>query len=101
MRERIIYEIKPNEINNIIYKLDDVKFKNIIIDFDFKESTVVLNETKKLRVENDSEFVYRFLKTKIKAIGGIDGLYKHIKEASEPSSFWNNRMYGVLHRALS
>lgn len=101
MKERIIYSIKPNKINSILYKLDDVKFKNIILDFDFEKSTLIINEKKKFKVERDHEFIYKFLKTKIKAIDGINGLYKHIKEASEPDSFWNNRMYCILNKAIT
>ena len=101
MEKRIIYSIKPNEINSILYKLDNAKFKNIILDFDFTNSTLIINEKKKFKIERDHEFTYKFLKTKIKAIDGINGLYKHIKEASEPNSFWNNRMYCILNKAIT
>lgn len=38
------------------------------------------NEIKNKHVENDYQFTFKVLKTKIKAIDGIDGLLKFIKK---------------------
>ena len=98
--KRIVFEFVPNEINEVLYDLEGKKFRPIIIDFDFEGKRITLDEKRTLKVERNDEFVYCFMKTKIKAINGIDGLYKHIQEAAEPGDFWNNRMYKVLAKAV-
>ena len=99
--KRIIFKMTLNEINSILSKLKDEQFKTLTVDFDFENEKIIINDKKTLKVESDSEFTYKFMKTKVKASGGIEQLYKHIKEASEPGSFWNNRIYCVLSKAAS
>lgn len=72
--------------------------KSIIVQFDFENSLLYTNG-RKYKVENNNEFVYSFLKTKVKARGGIDGLYKFIVEAMDGDSVCNCTTYGVLEKA--
>lgn len=99
--ERVVYKMIPNEINTILYHLEGKQFKPLTVDFDFENEVITINDKKTLRVEHDREFTYKFMKTKVKAIDGIKGLYRHIKEAAEPGAFWNNTMYSVLLRAAN
>lgn len=96
MIKEINFELKLNEINSVLNKVTDEQFKPINLKFDFENNRLTINDKKTLKVENDYEYTYKFMKTKIKAIDGINGLYKHIKEASNPEDFFNNRMYSVL-----
>ena len=96
MIKEINFKLKLNEINAVLNKVTDEQFKPINLKFDFENNRLIINDKKTLKVENDYEYTYKFMKTKIKAIDGINGLYKHIKEASNPEDFWNNRMYSVL-----
>lgn len=98
--ERITFGLSPNEINTILYNLDGKKFKEFILDFDFENEKLTINSVKTFRVEQDHEFTYKFMKTKIKAIGGIKRLYGFILKASDPNDFWNNSMYVVLANAI-
>lgn len=93
------FEITPNEINSVLYNLEGKRFKNIQLEFDFENDKLTIDGKTALKVERDWEFTYKFMKTKIKAIDGIQGLYKHIKEAAEPGAFWNNRMFSILSKA--
>ena len=100
MIKEINFELKLNKINSVLNKVTDEQFKPINLKFDFENSRLIINDKKILRVENDYEYTYKFMKTKIKAINGVDGFYKHIKKASNPEDFWNNRMYSVLLRVI-
>ena len=99
--KRIIFKMTLNEINSILSKLKDEQFKTLTVDFDFENEKIIINDKKVLKVERDHEFTYKFMKTKVKAISGMEGLYRHIKEASQPGNFWNNRMYCVLAKAAN
>ena len=96
MIKEINFKLKLNEINAILNKVEDEQFKPINLKFDFENNKLIINDKKVLKVENDCEYTYKFMKTKVKAIGGIDGLYKFIKEASDPEDFFNNRVYLTL-----
>ena len=49
-----------------------------------------------LKVVEDSDFVYKVLKTKIKSMDGIKGLYKHILEAMHVESPFNCATWNIL-----
>lgn len=100
MIKELDFKMKLNKINKIMNKVEDNQFDVIRLKFDFENSKLTINDKKTLRVENNSEYVYKFMKTKVKAIGGIEGLYNHIKDASDPENFWNNRMYTILLRQV-
>lgn len=100
MIKEINFKLKLNEINAILNKVKDEQFEPINLKFDFENNKLIINDKKILKVENDYEYTYKFMKTKIKAIDGINGLYKHIKEASNPDDFWNNRMYSILLKTI-
>ena len=100
MIKEINFKLKLNEINAILNKVKDEQFEPINLKFDFENNKLIINDKKILKVENDYEYTYKFMKTKIKAIDGINGLYKHIKEASNPDDFWNNRMYLILLKTI-
>ena len=72
--------------------------KSIIVKFDFENSLLYI-DGRKYRVEENRGFVYNFLKTKVKAIGGIKGLYNCIVESMDGDSVFNCRTYGVLEKA--
>lgn len=100
MIKEINFKLKLNEINAILNKVKDEQFEPINLKFDFENNKLIINDKKILKVENDYEYTYKFMKTKIKAIDGINGLYKHIEEASDPDDFWNNRMYSILLKTI-
>ena len=100
MIKEINFKLKLNEINAILNKVKDEQFKPINLKFDFENNKLIINDKKILKVENDYEYTYKFMKTKIKAIDGISGLYKHIEEASNTDDFWNNRMYLILLKTI-
>lgn len=100
MIKEINFKLKLNEINTILNKVKDEQFEPINLKFDFENNKLIINDKKILKVENDYEYTYKFMKTKIKAIDGINGLYKHIEKASNPDDFWNNRMYKILLKTI-
>lgn len=60
-----------------------IKYKNFNIYNEGKELVICntqTNEIKRKTVENDPEFTFKVMKTKIKAIDGINGLMKFIEE---------------------
>lgn len=100
MIKEINFKLKLNEINSVLNKATDEQFNLINLKFDFENSKLTINDKKTLKVEDDYEYTYRFMKTKIKAMDGINGLYRHIKEASDPEGFWNNRIYSILLKTI-
>ena len=72
--------------------------KSIMIQFDFDNSTVMIGN-KILKVETNSEYVYKIMKTKIKAINGIKGLYKFIVESMHVDSPFNTTTYSRFAKA--
>lgn len=77
------------------YNIHGQRVKNLMVHFDFENSTITVNN-RTLKVETDREFTYKVLKTKIKAINGIKGLYKHILESMHSNSVFNCSTYNVL-----
>ena len=67
----------------------------MLVNFDFDNSTITVNGNT-LKVVEDSDFVYKVLKTKVKAINGIEGLYKHILEAMHVESPFNCATWNIL-----
>lgn len=60
-----------------------IKYKNFNIYSEGNDLIVfntVTKEEKRKTVENNSTFTFKILKTKIKAIDGIDGLLKFIRQ---------------------
>jgi hypothetical protein len=59
---------------------------DILIKYDIEESFIILNN-KKLKIESDEKWTFKFLKTKIKCRDGIFGLIKSIEKNNEGKSF--------------
>ena len=78
MIKEVDFKLKLNEINSILNNVTDTQFKPINLKFDFENNKLIINDKKTLKVENNCEYTYKFMKTKVKAIDGINGLYKHI-----------------------
>ena len=84
--------------NTLLYSFYNIygeRVKSMLVSFDFDNSTITVNGNT-LKVVEDSDFVYKVLKTKVKAIDGIKGLYKHILEAMHVESVCNTMTYHVL-----
>ena len=84
--------------NTLLYSFYNIygeRVKSMLVSFDFDNSTITVNG-RTLKVVEDSDFVYKVLKTKIKAIDGIEGLYKHILEAMHVESVCNTMTWHVL-----
>ena len=84
--------------NTLLYSFYNIygqRVKNLMVHFDFNNSTITVNG-RTLKVESDGEYIYKVLKTKVKAINGIEGLYKHILEAMHVNSVFNTSTYNVL-----
>ena len=84
--------------NTLLYSFYNIygeRVKSMLVSFDFDNSTITVNGNT-LKVVKDSDFVYKVLKTKVKAIDGIKGLYKHILEAMHVESVCNTMTYHVL-----
>lgn len=77
------------------YNIDGKRVKNVFVKFDFDNSTITINN-KTVKVVECTDFVYKVMKTKIKAIDGIKGFYKHILECMHIESPFNASMYNVL-----
>lgn len=60
---------------------------NVFIDID--NETLVTASGKKFNVIKDREFTYKIQKTQIKAMDGINGLYKFINEINTKDSPFN------------
>lgn len=73
--------------------------EGILIQFDFENSKVKIGN-KEYKVDRDREFTYKFLKTKIKAIDGIEGFYEFVLESMHSDSPFNGSFYGVLEKAM-
>ena len=77
------------------YNIYGERVKSMLVSFDFDNSTITVNG-RTLKVVEDSDFVYKVLKTKVKAIDGIKGLYKHILEAMHVESVCNTMTWHIL-----
>lgn len=71
--------------------------KGIIVDFDFDNEVIYIND-KKFKVKEDDKYAYKFQKTQIKAVDGIKGLYKHTVEAIHVESAFNGVFYTILEK---
>lgn len=92
-----IHDIQKR-FNTVLYSFYNIygqRVKNLMVHFDFDNSTITVNG-RTLKVEADREYTYKVLKTKVKAINGIEGLYKHILEAMHVDSVFNTSTYNVL-----
>lgn len=91
------YNIRNEVIGNSIYYKD--------IEIDGKDYIVVFNSNTKLsnikKVVEDREFVYKVQKTQIKAIDGIKGLIKFIKDSSVPDSPFNSTTESRLQAVIN
>ena len=84
--------------NTLLYSFYNIygeRVKSMLVSFDFDNSTITVNG-RTLKVVEDSDFVYKVLKTKVKAIDGIKGLYKHILEAMHVESVCNTMTWHIL-----
>lgn len=89
-------EIYLEEINFNAYNVQLTKIIKPVINikFDFNNNTITINNKAK-KVERDNMYTYRILKTKIKAVNGIIGLYNHITQ-----SILDNTFNGSVYKAL-
>ena len=84
--------------NTLLYSFYNIygeRVKSMLVNFDFDNSTITVNG-RTLKVEADREYTYKVLKTKVKAIDGIKGLYKHILEAMHVESVCNTMTWHIL-----
>ena len=77
------------------YNIYGERVKSMLVSFDFDNSTITVNG-RTLKVEADREYTYKVLKTKVKAINGIKGLYKHILESMHVDSVFNTMTWHIL-----
>lgn len=84
-----------NKLLYSFYNIYGERVKSMLVNFDFDNSTITVNGNT-LKVVEDSDFVYKILKTKVKAKNGIEGLYKHILEAMHVESVCNTMTWHVL-----
>jgi hypothetical protein len=96
----MLFNLYPNTFNKVFYNLEGKKFKSIKLTFDFENEKLAING-KFYKVEKNSKYIYKIMKTKIKAINGIRGLYEFIKEANSPGAYNNNRIYLALIKAAA
>lgn len=92
-----VHDIKKY-FNTILYSFYNIygqRVKSVIVKFDFDNSTITVND-RTIIVEEDNEYTYKVLKTKVKAINGIKGLYKHILESMYVDSVFNCATWNVL-----
>lgn len=74
---------------------------NIILCFDFKNSLFNVEGKISRKVEEDSTYTYKILKTKIKAIWWIDWLYDFFEKANLPDSPFNSdTYYSIVKRGV-
>ena len=66
---------------------DVIRSGDSIVDYD--KETITLPNGKTYKVKEDYEYTMKWQKTQVKAIGGIHGLVKTIKEFSSPDSPFN------------
>lgn len=97
----VLYSIDGNisdwEKNYIkdIYNIEVVKQAKLKgLNFNLKASYFI--NDKSFKVDSDTEYVHKILKTKIKAYNGIKGLVKFIIQSSDIDSVFNNRCYLTL-----
>lgn len=67
------------------------------LTFDFKNNTFTIGN-KTFKVEQNSEFTFKILKTKIKAIDGIEGFYNFVSRCNDTKSPFNGSFYNMLDK---
>lgn len=89
-------EIYLDEINFNVYNVQLTKIIKPVINikFDFDNNTITVNNKTK-KVEKDNTYTYKILKTKIKAVNGLVGLYNHITQSILDNTF-NHALYKAL-----
>lgn len=80
-----------------LYNFDGISIDTIEVYFDFEKSTFTVGN-KTYKVEHNSEFTFKVLKTKIKAIDGIDGFYKFVEKSNTIKSPFNCTFFNALKR---
>ena len=92
-----VHDIKKyyNTLLYSFYSLAGTRVKNLIVNFDFDNSIIEINGNKRTVIE-DFDYTYKVLKTKIKARGGIKGLYNHILDSMNGESCFNCATWHVL-----
>ena len=80
--------------------------EGILIHFDFKNSIITFsdgNKTRSYKVNNDIKklYTYKFYKKSIKAIGGIEGLYKFYFEFLNPENQFILTVFSELEKILN
>ena len=84
--------------NTLLYSFYNIygqRVKNLMVHFDFDNSTITVNG-RTLKIVEDSDFVYKVLKTKVKAIDGIKGLYQSIGEVMHDERVGNTMRWHIL-----
>ena len=92
------FNLKTTYLNKLINK--DINFNqleknDIKVSWNIEKSILNIND-KSFKVEPDEKYVYKTLKTKIKAYNGIKGLVKFIIQSSDFDSVFNNDCYLIL-----
>lgn len=96
----MLFNLYPNTFNKAFYNLEGKTFQSVKLGFDFENEKLTING-KLFKVEKNNEYIYKIMKTKIKAINGIRGLYEFIKEANSPGAYNNNCIYLALIKAAA
>lgn len=55
---------------------------------------------KTVRVEDDFEYTYKVMKTKIKAAGGSAGLLKFLEQCEKATDFWGSMVSAVYNEII-
>lgn len=97
----IVFKYHPTIISKVLNEdVDFSKFDDVMIAFGKNSITIkASNKIKTLKVEASNDYVYKFMKTKVKAMNGIYGLRKTIEEANEVDALFNGRIYKTLVNA--
>jgi len=73
-------------MNEIIMKARFIDETDIVIQYDIENSFIILNN-KRLKIESDEKWTFKFLKTKIKCRDGVAGLIKSIEKNNQGGVF--------------
>lgn len=84
---------------NIYGKIIDT----LILNFNFEDNTLTLkkeNKDKIFKIEESEDYTYKILKSKIKAIQGVKGLFKFIYKSMHVDSPFNGTLFNALIKTL-
>lgn len=84
-----------NDLLFSFYCINGERIHNLIVHFDFDNNFIEVNGHRR-RIEDNDTYIYKVLKTKIKAKNGIYGLYKHVLASMHVESPFNCATYNVL-----